>query len=78
MINYSDDINTVQMLINKGADVNDQDNNGQTALNWATRLGHDQVAKILIDNNADLNFQDNQGFTPLIWAAIQSNFSNRK
>lgn len=65
------------MLIIKGDDLNRQDKDGQMALHWASRQGHDTVAKMLIDNNADLNFQENTGFTPLIWAAIQSNFIAR-
>jgi ankyrin repeat protein len=47
-----------------------KDSYGATALHWAAKNGHDDVAQLLIDNKADVNVQDVGGATPLIAASI--------
>lgn len=39
-----------------------------TALMWAARNGHTDVAKLLIDNGANVNAVHEYGTTPLMWA----------
>ena len=41
------------------ADLNLQNNNGNTALIWASRNNYIEIAKLLIDAKCDLNLQDN-------------------
>ncbi|KAK6166566.1 hypothetical protein SNE40_023223 [Patella caerulea] len=41
-----------------------------SALCWASRLGHDFLVRFLLENGADVNCQEFNGFTPLIWAVI--------
>ncbi len=59
------DLETVQSLIEQGADVNAIDNNGNTALMWASARGHTETVGFLIDKGADVNAVDNDGDTAL-------------
>lgn len=52
-----------------GADVNAQDNYGQTVLMWAVWGGSDECLRHLIAAGADVNAQDNDGRTALMFAA---------
>ncbi len=62
----------VPMLINQGADLNKQDNDGDTALIIAIRY-NPEIAKILIKEGADLNKQGIDGATALIVATQKGN-----
>jgi len=59
------DIELVQSLISKGADVNVKNNRGETLLHLVKR-GHRDIAELLIVKGADVNARDNAGNTPLI------------
>ena len=37
----------VEILLRKGADVEAEDNNGDTALKYAVKFGHERVAEML-------------------------------
>ena len=58
----------VQMLLNKGAKVNDQSEYG-TALHAASRAGHNNIVLHLLRNDADLEAKDKTGSTSLFHAA---------
>jgi len=53
----------VKFLLNKGAKVNDLDNEGRSALFYAIGKIWVDVTKILIDAGADVNIKDSQGRT---------------
>ncbi|UKZ88775.1 uncharacterized protein TrAFT101_004511 [Trichoderma asperellum] len=66
----------VQLLIDKGADVNAvaerfglTTTSGATALHMAARNGHDKVLEVLLKNNAEIDLRTDQDETPLHWAA---------
>lgn len=64
---YYDDM--VRYLIENGANVNLQDNDGKTALLWAASNSLEN-AKILLENEAKVNIAANDGMTPFIQASL--------
>lgn len=63
---------TVQLLIENGANVNAREIDGKTALMMAASHGHTETAKLLIENGADINTKDEDGNTTLMWAAEEN------
>jgi len=59
----------VKYLIEKGANVNLQDDEGKTALLWASSNSLPN-AKILVANGADVNIAANDGMTPFLQATL--------
>jgi hypothetical protein len=65
---------SVELLLNNGADPNVQDFSGNTPLHFAASKGLVKVAELLINKGAQVNAQNKEGITPLsyaIKAAIQ-------
>ncbi len=56
---------TVQRLIDRGADVNVVGSDGGTALHGAAFLGHEKTVEVLIRNGANLSVVNKDGSTPL-------------
>jgi ankyrin repeat protein len=65
----------VRKLIAAGADLNERDKSGYTALVWAARNGDTKVAEALIEARADMNVRDcaENGWTPLMHAIHKNN-----
>lgn len=61
----------VQTLIEQGATVNVQSENGFTPLYMAAQENHDDVVKLLISNGANQTLATEDGFTPLAVALQQ-------
>ena len=59
----------VEMFIQKGADVNKQDNNGDTPMYRAASLGESTCMELFVKSGADVNTSDNHGVTPLMKVA---------
>ena len=59
----------VKDLLEKGAEVNQESNNGQTPLHKAAYYGHTEIAKLLLAAGAEVNQESNNGQTPLHKAA---------
>jgi len=58
-------IETIELLVKAGADINARDRRGQTALHGAALWGWNEVVKTLVAHNADLHAKDLNGMTPL-------------
>lgn len=59
----------VELLLQRGADVNRQDAAGRTALSHACERGFLDAVKILVRNSADPEIEDTWGNTALMYAA---------
>jgi ankyrin repeat protein len=58
----------VKKLLDAGADPNKFEYDGWSALQWAARNGHPDVATLLLNCGARLDQQDSDDQTPLDWA----------
>ncbi|XP_049597225.1 kinase D-interacting substrate of 220 kDa B isoform X2 [Syngnathus scovelli] len=61
----------VQELIRRGANINFDDVDCWTALMSASKEGHIQVVGELLDNDANMEHRDMGGWTALMWAAYK-------
>jgi len=59
------DLQTVQQLVNGGANIHQKDARGRTPLLIAASENQIEIARILIAAGADVNVQDHDGITPL-------------
>lgn len=59
------DTKIVELLIDKGLDVNSVDSYGLTTLHFAIKYGNLEVVKLLIANGINVNAKDGDGQTPL-------------
>src|SRR4051794_15637946 len=62
----------IRYLIEHGAKVNEEDDDGATALHLAVQNGHVEVVKQLLQSNADVNQTRANGGTPLL-SAVREN-----
>ena len=56
-------------LLARGANVNEQSPDGDTALNRAARYGNETAMTTLLRAGANVNAANHTGWTPLLWAA---------
>ena len=73
---YSDSIPSTEIiknLLDKGADIDAYDRNGDTALLVACRENKNKVAKYLIDAGADVDAENDYGETPISIARENDN-----
>jgi cytohesin len=62
-------LKATQILIENGADVNERNPIGATALMWASCIGPPEVIQYLLENGADVNAKSPEGQTALADAA---------
>jgi uncharacterized protein len=55
----------IELCLDRGADVNAVDENGQTAVHLAVAQAEDSVIRLLASRGANLNAKDKQGRTPI-------------
>jgi ankyrin repeat protein len=66
-------LETVELLLDAGADVNALVADGKDSLGLAVFNGHYDIASMLIDRGSNTNQADARGFTPLFWAVDRRN-----
>jgi len=59
----------IEKLLNQGANINVQDEYGESPILAASKRGFVEIVKILLDRGADINLADTDGSTPLIEAS---------
>ncbi len=59
----------VTELIGKGADLNKVDQDGMTALMYASFNGHTKIVRLLLDEGAEVGIRDAMGRTALLYAS---------
>ena len=64
------DLEAVDDLLHRGAEVDAKSSKGKTALHYAAANGKLDVVNLLITSGADLNARDRDWHTPLMLAAI--------
>jgi len=67
------DVSSVRALLGDGAAVDERRVDGTTALHWAVRSDHLDVARLLLDAGANAAAVDRYGVTPLYLAAENGN-----
>ena len=73
----------IKLLISYGADVNSQDQDGNTVLHYAEENENEKVAEILLDNGGDPYLENKEGKTPVgfscsKWSMIDNLLEKRK
>jgi ankyrin repeat protein len=53
----------INLLLDRGAHIDDQDNRGRTALMIAAELGHEAAVDLLLSRGANKSLRDKQGKT---------------
>ena len=62
----------MELVLNKGVDINAQDEMGETALHIALRKSSDNAVTLLVKSGANLSLLDRQGRTAFEIAALHS------
>ena len=66
-------LNRAKKLIERGADVNEKDNNGYQILHYAVLSDNPKMIELLVDHGADVNAKANNGWTVLHSAVLNGN-----
>ena len=60
---------TVQLLLQQGGSIEEEDSSGNRALHYAALWGHIDLASMLLDAHAEIGVKNKAGGTPLVQAA---------
>jgi ankyrin repeat protein len=79
-LRYAQDSETIELLIEHGADVNwrDENNSTPTALHLFAAMGNAELTELVIDHGGDLDAKNSQGLTPLHSAAQEGCLNTAK
>ena len=60
---FNGQVETAELLLSKGADINERSNFNQTPLHWAAMMGQEDAVKFLIEQGVPLDDASDQGWT---------------
>ncbi|HYD17975.1 MAG TPA: ankyrin repeat domain-containing protein [Patescibacteria group bacterium] len=66
---YSGHTEAVELLLQRGAEIDAGGTNDKPALSWAIECGRSETAAVLLARGASLDVKDNEGLTPADYAA---------
>ena len=66
------DMETIELLLDRKANLDIQDKEGNTALMHALRENRANLVSLLADKGANLNLKDRYGSTPVNWASFHN------
>ena len=66
-------VDQINVILDKGANVNAINSEGELVLHWTCDIGNTKVAIALVDRGADVNARDKYGDTPLHLACMNGN-----
>jgi quinoprotein dehydrogenase-associated probable ABC transporter substrate-binding protein len=72
------DIQRVKFLLDKGADVNKRNDQGDAPLDIAAVQRNPDLVKVLLDHHADANVRGSDGMTPVLEAVMQDDVDTLK
>ncbi|WP_316571838.1 ankyrin repeat domain-containing protein [Neobacillus sp. YIM B06451] len=67
------DLAKAEKLAKDGADLEFEDYNSYTAMDWAIKSGNTEMVKLLLEEGADPNYETGYSMTPLMTAAEKGN-----
>lgn len=72
------DTDQVESLLDKGAGINDRDDDGMTPLHRAAMWGYTETVRILLEHGADYTLRDDYGMTAFDWAKANGHLNVAK
>mmetsp|Transcript_26559 Transcript_26559/g.51753 ORF Transcript_26559/g.51753 Transcript_26559/m.51753 type:complete len:171 (-) Transcript_26559:364-876(-) len=69
---FTNEIEIVHMLLDKGATVNTVNRAGNYPIMWASKHNDSKIVDLLIERGADVNVEDAHGFNSLHFCAFQN------
>lgn len=70
----NNNLESVRMLVSRGADINYRGQHGETPLIKAMLCEDPRICRVLLDAGADVNMATINGYSPLTFACLQNNF----
>lgn len=68
---HNDNASIMEWMYLKGISVEEQDDFGRTALQWACYKGHRRTVQWLLSRSASVMHRDHEGMTAIHWAALK-------
>ena len=71
---WRNDMQLVEILLKRGANVNNGGSGSITPLMWACKRDNPYLTSFLIENGADMTLKSNEGYTALDYAIVHGNY----
>jgi len=74
LASYNGNLETTQLLVDYGADIDKKNDRGQTPLAGVCFKGYLDIVKILVKNGANVYENNGMGTTPIMFASMFGNY----